>query len=168
MNAYILCGGESKRMGKPKATLLFEGLPMAVHIAQIAKAAGFSPFLVVKESQNFQFPYPTLIDQEEKTHPISGILRAMEHCSDSLFLILPCDTPFLTKTSVAQFLDAQIPMIASDGDIHPLMGIYSTQDKDRAKKALQQNLSMKKFSRDFPTVSFPSEELHNCNRPNDL
>lgn len=168
MNAYILCGGESRRMGRPKATLLFQDIPMALHIARLAEKAGFSPFFVAKESQNFKFSYPILLDQEEKKHPISGILRAMEHCPDRLFLVLPCDTPFLTKTSLAQFLKAETPMVAFDGNLHPLVGIYTTEDKCRAKETLEQNLSLKHFSKKFLTVFFSPEELHNCNYPEDL
>ncbi len=168
MNAYILCGGKSRRMGRTKATIPFQKKPMAVHIALQAHAAGFKPFFVVKPSQQFDFSFPILFDQTEKTHPLSGILLAMKHCSEEVFLVLPCDTPFLTPDSLSQFLDIQSPAIAYDGRRHPLIGLYTTKDQARAEMALQENYSMKTFSRDFPTVFFPSEELHNCNHPEDL
>lgn len=168
MNAYILCGGESRRMGEPKALLSFRGMPMAEHIAEIAREAGFSPFFIVKSSQHFQLRFPVLVDQEEKTHPLSGILRAMEHCSESLFLILPCDTPYLTSASLSHFKKCRTPAIAIHTHRHPLIGLYATTDKERAQKMLSADRSMKFYSKDFHGVFFPQEELHNCNRPEDL
>lgn len=168
MNAYILCGGASRRMGRPKVMLPFQGKPMGIHIANVAEEAGFSPFFIAKGFQNFELPFPILVDQVEKRHPISGILRAMEHCSEEYFLLLPCDTPFLTSAALSQFLENPVRSIAYDQQVHPLIGVYSTLDLERAQDALKENTSMRVFSKDFSTVSFPSEELHNCNHPEDL
>ena len=113
MNAYILCGGASRRMGRPKVMLPFQGKPMGIHIANVAEEAGFSPFFIAKGFQNFELPFPILVDQVEKRHPISGILRAMEHCSEEYFLLLPCDTPFLTSAALSQFLENPVRSASS-------------------------------------------------------
>jgi molybdopterin-guanine dinucleotide biosynthesis protein A len=168
MNAYILCGGASRRMGRPKVMLPFQGKPMGVHIANLAEDAGFSPFFIAKGSQNFELPFPILVDQITKRHPISGILRAMEHCSEEYFLLLPCDTPFLSSASLSQFLKNPVRSIAYNQRPHPLIGLYSTMDLEQAQDALEDNISMKIFSENFSTVSLPLEELHNCNHPEDL
>lgn len=43
----VLCGGASKRMGRDKATLLVDGVPMAARVARAVEAAGATRVVLV-------------------------------------------------------------------------------------------------------------------------
>ena len=155
-------------MGRIKANIPFGTSTMANHIAEKAKTAGFQPFLIKKIHQNIPSTFPILIEEEDRHHALLGIKTAMQHSPSELFLVLPCDAPYLSLESLSLFRQASAPVVAFHNGIHPLIGVYSTKDLHRAQYFIEQSHSMKHFCQSFDQMDCSSTDVRNINYPEDL
>lgn len=126
----LLCGGHSRRMGKPKGLLPINGETLVERIARAGE--GFSEKLF---SENGEIPAPAgfckVRDLYPNCGPMGGLQAALSVCSSQALICAPCDTPFYSA-ELAQFLAAQYTpewdamiLQGADGWDHPLMGVYS-------------------------------------------
>ena len=156
-------------MGRCKATLEFQGQRLMDRMARIAERAGYKPHFVLKETQRFNSDrHPIVRETDPNHHPLTGIACALTHCTDSYALILPCDTPFLKPRGLQLFAEQQRPTIAYSNRIHPLIGWYPTSWSEKANSMAKNNEPAAKFAKGTFYLYLPHEELHNCNRPEDL
>lgn len=155
-------------MGQSKALYPFRHHTLSEEMATRAKMAGFSPFLIGKKDQKLPHSFPIIREVETEHHPINGVICAMAHSLDDLFLVLACDIPFISVQTLSKFKQCIVPTIAFDNCRHPLIGIYSKQDKPNALSIAHHSQSMRSFTATFATISVSSQELHNCNYPGDL
>jgi iron complex transport system ATP-binding protein len=86
----ILAGGQSRRMGRPKAALLLEGSPLLDWAKRIAHAAGL-PYRVIDR------------DLIESRGPISGIRTALKTTRADAIIFLSCDMPFVRSSTLRRF-----------------------------------------------------------------
>ncbi|MEL4072299.1 molybdenum cofactor guanylyltransferase MobA [Ochrobactrum sp. GPK 3] len=121
--------------------------------------------------------------------PLPGILTALIHAKDSLWLLTAAaDTPFLPADLGKRLLECQrqtgkdIILASSSGHVHPIFGLWRTQLADRLKDWLStaEKASVLAFARDvdFEMVDFPLvttkdrsetyDPFFNINRPDDL
>ena len=97
MIAAILAGGRSRRMGTDKAMVDFGGEPLIARPIAAARAAGLEPVAVAKRT--LPLDVPTWIDGYETSHPLSGLLTALER---GPVVAIACDQPFVTSELLAQ------------------------------------------------------------------
>ena len=97
MIAAILAGGRSRRMGTDKALVDFRGEPLIARPIAAARAAGLEPVAVAKRA--LPLDVPTWIDSYETSHPLSGLLTALEH---GPVVAIACDQPFVTPELLAE------------------------------------------------------------------
>jgi molybdenum cofactor guanylyltransferase len=132
----VLCGGQSKRMGRPKAWLPFAGELMLPRVVRLLGEA-VSPVLVVAAPDQDVPPLPATIqvvrDEEKGRGPLQGLaagLAALNGRAEAAYLSA-CDVPFLRPTFVRRLID-----LLGDDDIcvphvggyhHPLAAVYRTQ-----------------------------------------
>ena len=129
VDGFVLCGGQSKRMGTDKALLLFRGQKMADHMADILRQGGCrNVYLVRKEGMKDTFKNPIIIDQFSGFHPLFGIATALEHCNTELALITPCDLPWLSPSTIRELLKTTRPTIVKN---QPLLGIFPKEWKQK-------------------------------------
>jgi molybdopterin-guanine dinucleotide biosynthesis protein A len=95
--AAILAGGRSRRMGTDKALVDFRGEPLIARPIAAARAAGLEPVAVAKHA--LPLDVPTWIDGYETSHPLSGLLTALEH---GPVVAIACDQPFVTPELLAE------------------------------------------------------------------
>jgi molybdopterin-guanine dinucleotide biosynthesis protein A len=95
--AAILAGGRSRRMGTDKALVDFGGEPLIARPIAAARAAGLEPVAVAKRT--LPLDVPTWIDSYETSHPLSGLLTALEH---GPVVAIACDQPFVTPELLAE------------------------------------------------------------------
>lgn len=137
--SIVLCGGQSKRMGQPKAWLQFpSGEYVLQHIVNELAKVSTEVILVSAPGQQLpaiQAKAVTIIqDHQEYLGPLNGFLtglRTLASQSDgnrqSVFLTA-CDVPFLTSEFVLRLqsllanFDCVCPLIA--GQQYPLSAIY--------------------------------------------
>ena len=56
MKGYVLAGGLSSRFGSDKAVYLVDGVPLAVRIAEVLRAAGLDPCVVARTPRGLGIP----------------------------------------------------------------------------------------------------------------
>jgi molybdenum cofactor guanylyltransferase len=116
VEAFLLAGGKSSRMGRDKALLELSGAPMIQRTADLLTALATKTTLVISARQfggtnnaNDTNPYsnfglPTLTDSWPSLGPLGGITTALANAQSKWCLILACDMPFLTKEWLAFLL----------------------------------------------------------------
>jgi molybdopterin-guanine dinucleotide biosynthesis protein A len=95
--AAILAGGRSRRMGTDKAMVDFGGEPLIARPIAAARAAGLEPVAIAKHT--LALDVPTWIDGYETSHPLSGLLTALER---GPVVAIACDQPFVTPELLAE------------------------------------------------------------------
>lgn len=146
-SAIILAGGLSKRFQRrEKSFVLLAGKPLIRHV--IDRVSGVVDEVIVVIGEKAQQSHyesvlgrkvAVILDKYEKHSPIVGALSGLEKANGDYSIILPCDTPFISKNAVLLFFDlcpsndAVIPKWP-EGQIEPLQAVYSTKKALRAAK----------------------------------
>ena len=148
LSAVLLAGGESRRMGEDKATLLFQGkqlwqiqldLLRKLEPAEILVSARTNPAWRPADVQFVPDAFPS-------RGPLSGLVASLDRINTSHLLALAIDMPFMTDKYLT-FLCSQIEprrgVIAKiDERFEPLAAIYPRE----ALANLQSALSGEDFS----------------------
>lgn len=168
MNAYILGGGQSTRMGSNKALVEIDGTPMCMHIYNSLKEAGAeSVFLITKTP--ILLPIPQIIELYEKNHPLYGVHIALEHTNEDFCLITPCDIPFVSVSSYRQLMEKKYPsFLCGHKTKQPLLGLFSQELRDLALHYAQEERSVMSFVDAFHTILVNDDELRNINTKQDI
>ena len=131
----VLLGGNSGRMGRPKATLPFGPEPMGVRVARIVGSVTRPVIVVGAVGQELsEFPREVLIVRDR--HPDRGPLEALaaglravaDHCE--IAFVTACDLPLLKSAFVQRMIelssgfDVCLPYV--DGHHEPLAAVYRT------------------------------------------
>ena len=180
IGAVILAGGKSRRMGKDKASLSYEGQRFIMRIAEELECFD-EIILSANDSSLYEDSDLTIVkDIYPDCGPLGGLHAALCSCkSDALFCI-PCDVP-LFKLSLAEYVcsmakedvDAVVP-VSKDGHMHPLCAVY----KKTAAPVFEKQLILKKYkiidAYEFMNVryipletNFVERYLFNVNTPED-
>ena len=127
--AVVMAGGQSRRMGSDKATLLLGELTLLQRVVAIV-APLFGELVVSVREQRTDIDWPQICDQHPNAGPLAGLCAALEHARTPWIFALATDMPFvrsalieLLATRRAGF-DAVVPVVA--GHPQPLAAFYST------------------------------------------
>jgi len=147
IDAFILIGGRSSRLGTDKAFVELDGQTLAARAANTIEAA-LSPqhitFVAASDTQferriPFELSYPIVADLKPGFGAWSGMDTALAYARTEWTLVLACDLPLITvdllRTLAARVdkdIDAVVPR-QPDGRLQPLCAIYQTE---RARKAV--------------------------------
>jgi molybdopterin-guanine dinucleotide biosynthesis protein A len=148
MGGIVLCGGQSRRMGRPKAWLPLGGellLPRVVRLLGQAVA----PVVVVAAPDQEVPPLPTGVavvrDEEKGRGPLQGLaagLAALEGQAEAAYLS-SCDVPFLRPAFVRRLVDllgeASICVPRAQGHHHVLAAVYRLGVRDVVRRLLAEN-----------------------------
>jgi molybdopterin-guanine dinucleotide biosynthesis protein A len=149
LNALILTGGKSTRMGSRKADLVYrangetEGARMARLCNELLP--GRVHVSVADSDQPTIAGYPNLVDRFLGLGPAGAISSAFLTDPNAAWLVLACDLPLLEKSHLEQLIQARDPrqfatayQLASQPFPEPLVAIY----EPRAYARLLQFLGM--------------------------
>ena len=137
LNAVVLVGGGSRRMGRPKQTLRRDG----VTLVEIAVAAvGTSVDRVVLAGSG-EVPgelegLECLADAPGVPGPLGGILAAMRSAPDGAWIVVACDMPRVRRDAVAWLVSQRRPEIWAVlpqtvmGRVEPLLAVYEARMRD--------------------------------------
>jgi molybdopterin-guanine dinucleotide biosynthesis protein A len=144
----ILCGGQSQRMGRPKAWLPFAGEIMLPRVVRRLGEA-VSPLVVVAAPDQELPPLPSAVavvrDEEKGRGPLQGLaagLAALRGRADAAYLS-SCDVPFLQPAFVRRLIDLLrdhaicVPRVADYH--HPLAAVYCVDVIDAVNRLLAAN-----------------------------
>lgn len=137
----VLCGGESRRMGRPKASLPIGDETLLGRIVGRVKQAAKPVVVVASPGQEL----PELPSDVEVTRdgtagrgPLQGMLAGLDHVGSraAAVFIASTDLPFLDAVLIRRLTvlcarggyDIVVPRL--DGRFHPLCAVYSTRIRD--------------------------------------
>jgi molybdopterin-guanine dinucleotide biosynthesis protein A len=161
VGGIVLCGGQSKRMGRPKAWLPFAGELMLPRVVRLLGQA-VQPIVVVAAADQDVPPLPDDVaivrDEEKGRGPLEGLaagLSALAGKVDAAYLS-SCDVPFLVPAFVRRLIDLlgddQSICVPKVGDWHhPLAAVYRMDVLDEVRRLLVENRLRPVFL--FETVS---------------
>jgi molybdenum cofactor guanylyltransferase len=142
ISAVLLAGGESRRMGKDKATLLFRGKPLwQVQIDLLRKLEPAEIFVSARTDQSWRpDDVQFVLDEPPSRGPLSGFAAPLAEMNTAHLLALAIDMPFMTEQYL-KFLCNQIepgtgvvPTI--DNRAEPLAAIYPREADTDFRSAL--------------------------------
>jgi molybdopterin-guanine dinucleotide biosynthesis protein A len=161
VEAFLLAGGKSSRMGRNKALLEINGEPLVQRTASLLTPLVRQITLVISAAQSSSpenkhpysdFKLPVIIDRLPNAGPLGGITTALSTAQSAWCLTLACDMPFLTKvwlkfllnqiahaeTESPQQIQAIIP--ETTRGLEPLCAIYRSTCAPILTAALEQGV----------------------------
>ena len=170
MDAYLLAGGRSQRMGQDKARMLIDGEPMALRLAAKLREAGCREvFIVEKHNKDHSLNLPKIYDYAEEHHPLYGVAAALKHCRQNWALIAACDLICIRPSDIARLLDANRPCVAtSEQGIQPLLSVLPTSWAAKAREFAEKNKSARAFVSSCHRILYSASQLHNANSISDI
>lgn len=177
----VLCGGQSTRMGTPKAWLPFGPEPMLVRVVRLLSAVA-APIVVVGAADDELPPLPSEIriarDEHAARGPLEGLrtglatLLAAGHEPSSAAYVTSCDVPFLVPSFVRKLesllddFDAVAPVDSSSNRhearalAYPLAAVYRLKVVSTVEQLLRSNqLRMSSLLDGIQTRRVPIEDF---------
>src|SRR6185436_2172313 len=129
----VLCGGQSTRMGVPKATLPFGNETMLQRVVRLLHTV-VSPIVVVAaREQVLPELHENVVvtrDERDQQGPLEGLRAGLSGMPDSVDIAYAtsCDVPLLEPRFVERMVellgDHDIAVMEIDGFTHPLSAVY--------------------------------------------
>lgn len=169
VGGIVLCGGQSRRMGRAKAWLPFGDELMLPRIVRLLGEAA-APVVVVAAAGQDVPPLPAEIaivrDSRPDRGPLQGLaagLKALRGRADAAYLS-SCDVPFLQPAFVrrlAELLGDHAICVPDVGDFrHPLAALYRLEIADVVERLLaEERLRTTLLFEEAPTRLVTAEEL---------
>jgi molybdenum cofactor guanylyltransferase len=160
LEACILAGGKSSRMGSDKAEATLGGLTLLAHVQAVVDAFGLIGRLIREDSI-------------ESCGPLSGIATAFLESDAKRIVFLSCDMPFVKPSTLSRLTEGGIRAgFASDGE---RFGFPFCLHRDDAAIVTEQiharEFSLQRLARRLgaqPITASSQDEYFNVNTPADL
>ena len=197
-SCIILCGGQSRRMGRDKGSLIIKDKPMIKYILSTLNNEMDEVIIVLNDveridkykkfidSKDYNYTLKFAEDKIKNKGPISGILTGLENISTDYAIVFPCDNPFVTKNTIqtlfneiSENVQAVVPYHDEKNKLktsEPLHSIYNKNIiptiKDLiSKDSLHIKGVIEKIETKFVLIDnkkILKKEFRNLNRPKDL
>ncbi len=162
IEAYILIGGRSSRLGRDKAFVAVGGVTLAQRSLNTVRESGTASKTIFVAGNETQFATealaldaPFIFDLVEGRGPLGGLHAALSYAQTEWILLLACDYPFVTSDLLrflAEGISDEFGTVVPeqpDGRLQPLCAFY----KVKAAQPLMQEII------DHPRVSPPMSEI---------
>lgn len=174
INAYILCGGKSSRMGTDKGFVRFKNRSFTDWCLEAVSQITRDIYLVTGEKKYAQFGYPLLEDIYKEKGPAGGIYTALENSATDWNLILSCDLPGITGSLLTRLVagtpeNTSVAFLSNEKNDYPLVAMYHKDCKKAFSEALQENdLRLMNIIKkmDYKRIQVRASEDHNLNNIN--
>ena len=197
-SCIILCGGQSRRMGQDKGSLIIKDKPMIKYILSTLNNEIDEAIIVLNDSnridqykkfinpKEYNYEIKFIEDKIKNKGPISGILTGLENISTDYAIVFPCDNPFVTKNTIQTLFSeieentqAVVPYHDEKNKLktsEPLHSIYNrniipTIDDLISKDSLHIKGVIEKIDTKFVLIDnkkILKKEFRNLNRPSDI
>lgn len=128
--ALLLAGGKSRRMGRDKASLLWNGQPFVELIAGQLAVFEERLFSVGVARAPLPPPWRSVADVYPDCGPMGGLHAGLSACRSPYLAAVSCDLPLLESSLPLHLFslaggdyDAVVP-VSPDGRVHPLCAVY--------------------------------------------
>jgi molybdopterin-guanine dinucleotide biosynthesis protein A len=119
----VLAGGRSRRMGGPKTMLPLGGRALVEWPLMAAREAGLEAVVVAKAATELPLlEVPLWIEPDQPSHPLTGLVCALERAGGRAIVAAACDMPFVGGELLGRLAAAGGAAAARAG--HPFPGRY--------------------------------------------
>src|SRR5687768_16577802 len=140
IEAYILVGGRSSRLGTPKAFIEIDGTSLATRTLNTIRESGIASKVTFVGGSERQFAIraitleaPFIIDLVEDCGPLGGLHAASSYAQTEWIFLIACDFPFISSdlikllaSSIADDIGAIAP-VQPDRRMQPLCAFYNVK-----------------------------------------
>ena len=135
-SAIVLAGGSSSRFGEDKGIVKLAGKPLIGHVVDAVRGIVDETIVVtstVERMAKYEVLVPDcvkfIVDKQESKGPLSGALTGFGVASGKYALVLPFDTPFVSREIVSLLFELCVGRSAviprwPNGQIEPLHAVY--------------------------------------------
>jgi molybdopterin-guanine dinucleotide biosynthesis protein A len=120
----VLVGGRSRRMGRDKALIEIDGVPMARRVADVLVAAGCRPVVAIGPA-HLAAGLDAIADEHPGEGPLGGILTALRAMAVQPVLVLACDLPWVDSATIAALIAAAAE---ADADVDVVMAVAERRE----------------------------------------
>ena len=180
----VLTGGASRRMGRTKALIELDGVPMARRVVDALALAGCGSVIAYGGDPVELEPLgvPVLPDRYPGSGPLGGVLGALEVCSESDLpidgvFVVACDLPALRGRDLAGLVhairtrrDVDV-VVARATRIEPTCAIWRPRATERLREMFdsgERALHRAIEQLESCTVGIDAGAVRNINTPDDL
>jgi len=176
----VLCGGRSSRMGRDKAFVEVDGVPMARRVADALVGAGCHPVAAIggDAAGLAVLGLDAVRDDWPGEGPLGGVLTALQNWPDADAVVaVACDLPRLTARTVQRLVDAlagspnAVAAAAVTDRIEPLCVAWRPAASSLLAEAMVSGeRRLRAVLAEAPSVHVPVDlqDLANVNAPSDL
>ena len=163
-------------MGRDKALIPVDGVPLAARIADVLAAAGLDVYLIRRghpADPPWHLPdgaaLPVVHEPDDgEPHPLHGVVTALTHAGEDV-LVCPCDLPALTAEDVGVLLAAPVPAHArSPSRTHPLLATVRFADLQRARELARTGAPVRALVEGSAVAEVSEAGMRNANRPGEV
>ncbi len=197
-SCIILCGGQSRRMGRDKGSMIIQDKPMIKHILYTLNHIIDEAIIVLNNQerierycefinpQEYSYTITFLEDMIKNKGPMPGIMTGLENIKGEYALVLPCDSPYVSKKYVQTIfseIDNEHQAIVPYHDIdnklktsEPLHSVYNKNIIPEIEELLENDVLhikglIEKIDAKFILIDnkkIEKKEFKNLNRPEDI
>ena len=174
----VLTGGRSTRMGRDKALIAVDGVPLAVRAATALRDAGATAVVAIGGDLDAlaALGLDARTDLDPGEGPLGAILTAFAAAPTDLVVVLACDLPLVDAATVRcllQTIGDHAAAVPVTDRAHPLCAVYRASrcgaPLGQAFAAGERAVHRALEALDAVPVELPDPEvLRNVNRPGDL
>jgi molybdopterin-guanine dinucleotide biosynthesis protein A len=130
ITACILCGGQSKRMGRAKAFLPFRNKTIIEHLVQTLEEVADEVLIVTNDVDTYSSLEVDIVkDILPNRGPLAGIFSTLLVAKHQRVFAIPCDMPLITPKLVSDMLSmktlADVVLIEDNGAYSDFPAIWS-------------------------------------------
>lgn len=148
LTGFVLAGGASSRMGRPKHTLALGGETLLVRAVRVAQSAAGRVMILGPAERARGIAVPALPDDVAGCGPLGALFTGLRHTRTEFNLFLSCDLPFLPPSFLTILAtlacesgaDATLGALPG-GRLQPLAAIY----RRRARHAVGVSLDSGRY-----------------------
>jgi molybdopterin-guanine dinucleotide biosynthesis protein A len=145
VHGYVLAGGQSTRMGRDKAMLELDGVPLLRRVYELLLAICGSATIVGPRERYISLGLPLIEDARPHCGPLAGIDAALADCTAEWAIVVACDMPGLEDAVLRGLLaeakragEAQVVLpVSPGGQAEPLCALYRPSFLQEVRKQLE-------------------------------
>lgn len=177
ITGIILAGGDSSRMGAPKALVQYNGKKLIEWSISIVKDLCDSIIIGSNNRDLKHFGFEIIEDVHENIGPIGGLYATLCASRTKHNIVIPCDTPLITVNIYEKLLlsSSEYDVVIAglkNNFVEPLIGYYDKSvlkifEKQIEKKDYKLNNTLKLLNTKVEIFS-DKNFFKNINYPSDL
>jgi molybdopterin-guanine dinucleotide biosynthesis protein A len=176
----VLAGGAGSRLGQSKPLAPLGGVPLLDRAVAAAREAELPAIVVAKRGTTLPaLSVGLVLEPDEPTHPLLGIVSALRFAAGADIVSLPCDMPFVPASLLAFLASLDgTATVAGGGQAQPLLSRVSASARPELERALERGDSAQSAigalgpqlvdEAELARFGDPPRMLFNINTPADL